>query len=439
MRKILIILYFTISSFASWSQDTDNQLAALSEKNNISTCPTSQTASVDVINEPLNEQFSTFWTGLLDTSQWPARWYCGTWSDFHGWLYLSSDFTIWLAYFIMPMIFAYFIYKKKGRIPYKNIYLLFIFFFLGCSLTHLIDAAIFWWPAYRLSAVIRFATAIISWVGVFALVKIVPNALARPSNDDLKLEVNQRVKAEEALSSKIHELEAINTELESFSYSVSHDLRAPLRTIHGFTKALTEDYEKDLDDEAKDYLQRVSNASIRMGNLIDDILDLSRISRKDFNARLVDFSQLAREVVNDQQSQTKTDTSFTIDENMTIYGDEGLLRILLENLVGNAIKYSDKKKQSAIHIGQKLAETGRPVFFIQDNGIGFDMSYSDKIFGAFQRLHGNSYEGTGIGLATVMRIINKHQGKIWVESKINSGTTFFFELQANKGLETSED
>jgi len=435
MWKILIILYLIVSSFTAWSQDTDNQLASLDAKNSITTCPTSQTASANVINEPLKEQFTTFWTGLLDTSQWPARWYCGTWSSFEGWFYLGSDLAIWGAYFMIPLVMIYFIVKKKNTIPYRSVYLLFVGFILACGLTHLIDAIIFWWPAYRLSAVVRFMTAFVSWGSVFALVKVVPEAMNLPSHKELLKEVSHRKKAEKQLEQKLIELEAMNNELEAFSYSVSHDLRAPLRTIHGFTKALTEDYEKDLNGEAKDYLDRVSNASIRMGHLIDDILDLSRISRKGFNGSLVDFSQLAREVVKDKQSQVKTNASFTIDENMTVFGDDGLLRILLENLIGNAIKYADKKKQTKIHIGRMTSDNNHNVLFVKDNGIGFDMNYADKIFGAFQRLHGDSYEGTGIGLATVMRIINRHQGKIWVESKTGQGTTFYFELHTNEDSE----
>lgn len=795
---------------------------------------------------------SEFFAGILDTDSWPARWYCGVWTPFHGWLYIVSDFMIWLAYFMIPLILGYYVYRKKADLPFKSIFILFMAFILACGLTHLIDAAIFWWPAYRLSAVVRFITAIVSMGTVFALVKVTPRVLNFKSpeelealvseltilNDRLKDEVSQREAAENNLKrlnedlerkveertqdlrasnsilkrtnelfqsaqeaakigvwemdltgdslycsdevyriidvsnitdfglekaigfihrdyqktirkaiayaavkgqsydkevklvtakrkviwvrivglpivkdgkaasvrgllmdidnvktsqqkveaskkvlsmaleageigiwnwdiktgalqwdecmhklmghskkgfrgiiqdftdhlhpedmdkvsdamgdtirkdmkydisyriitedgqtrilqsrgevsrdeqgepltmvgicmniteqkvyeqnlkeseqrfkatvdyspigvallgsdgkllrvnnalidmlgysekgllalgfnkitysedrdrdstqikrlldgvtntyqtdkrylkadgviiwvqqnvsvvrdidgspkyfitqilditerkmaeSRIHEvvrqrtaqLEATNQELEAFSYSVSHDLRSPLRSIHGFSQALMEDYAGKLDDVGKDYLNRVSSASVRMGRLIDDLLGLSRITRQEISLEAVDVTALAIQVADNLASDGYSHTKFIIKPDLKASADKGLLNVALENLFENAAKYSKKTPEPKVEFGEKIIND-RQVFYIKDNGVGFDMKYADKLFGAFQRLHGDKeFEGTGIGLATVKRIIHRHGGEIWAQSAVDKGTTFYFTL-----------
>lgn len=224
-------------------------------------------------------------------------------------------------------------------------------------------------------------------------------------------------------------LETANKELEAFSYSVSHDLRAPLRSIDGFSLALMEDYASKLEPEAHDYLQRVRAATKRMAQLIDDLLALSRVSRSDMAHTKVDLSGLARMVAAELRSaQPDRQTEFVIAEGLTADGDPRLLRIVLDNLLGNAWKFTAKHQNARIEFGAS-GENGSRQFFVRDNGAGFDMTYAHKLFGAFQRLHANEeFAGTGIGLATVQRIINRHGGRITAEGAVGQGATFRFSL-----------
>lgn len=550
-----------------------------------------------------NKTASTSLFNIFDTSLWPARWNCGVWTPEHGWLYIGSDLAIWVAYFAIPFILGFFYLRQKDEIPFRLVFLLFIGFIVACGLTHLIDAIIFWWPAYKLSAMLRFGTALISWTTVIALVKVLPEAKELKGVKYLQNEVDDRtselkttnekleerieaeiklkeinaglvdkisaqndelVKKNESLKRlhdlfesvqsaaeigiweinlnnnsvywsdavyKIHEveigtpisleqginfyhpdyrqtieqavskaindgtgwdlelilitksnneiwvrakgmpivvdgktvllrglfqditnkillekrkqainellekkvkqrtieLESINKELNAFSYSVSHDLRSPLRSISGFSQALKEDYFDKLDDGGKNYLERISNAAIRMGRLIDDLLDLSRISRKDIVNEEVDLSKLCHEIINEKNQDTNY--QFKVQENMIASGDAKLFRIMLENLIDNAIKYSSKVSNPLIEVGENELESCCHTFFVKDNGAGFNPEYADKLFGAFQRLHTvDEFEGIGIGLATVKRIISKHGGQVWAESQVNEGATFYFTL-----------
>ena len=235
---------------------------------------------------------------------------------------------------------------------------------------------------------------------------------------------------EELISERTLDLEAANRELESFSYSVSHDLRAPLRTIDGFSQILLEDYSPILDDVSKDYLLRVRSGAQRMGQLIDDLLKLSRVSSKGLNKEPVDLSQMAQEITDTlRQSNPERNAAITIAPKLSCHGDKGLIQVVMENLFSNAWKYTQyKKDQTQIEFGLQILG-GKPVFYIKDNGAGFDMNYSNKLFGAFQRLHpATDFEGSGIGLATVNRIIQRHGGKVWAEGEPDKGATFYFSL-----------
>jgi PAS domain S-box-containing protein len=235
---------------------------------------------------------------------------------------------------------------------------------------------------------------------------------------------------EELISERTLDLEAANRELESFCYSVSHDLRAPLRSIDGFSQILLEDYDQLLDDVSKDYLQRVRSGAQRMGQLIDDLLKLSRVSSGGLKKETIDLTQMAQEIADGlRQSSQERNAAITIESKLTCYGDKGLIRVVVENLFSNAWKYTQyKQEQTQIEFGQQNLD-GTPVFFIKDNGAGFDMKYSNKLFGPFQRLHtAQDFEGSGIGLATVNRIIQRHGGKVWAEGEPDKGATFYFSL-----------
>jgi len=225
------------------------------------------------------------------------------------------------------------------------------------------------------------------------------------------------------------ELDAVNKELESFSHSVSHDLRAPLRSIDGFSKALLEDYADRVDEEGKDYLHRVRAASQRMAQLIDDLLELSRVSRRKLHRERVDLSAMAKTIAMDlQETQPERQVNFIIAPSLVVDGDARLLQLVLENLVRNAWKFTGKHSNATIELGVTERE-GEKVYFIRDDGAGFDMSFVDKLFGAFQRLHtADEFPGTGVGLATVKRIIHRHGGRVWAEGEVEKGATFYFAI-----------
>jgi len=226
------------------------------------------------------------------------------------------------------------------------------------------------------------------------------------------------------------ELAALNQEIEAFSYSVSHDLRGPVRSMDGFSLALLEDYGDKLDDEARDYLQRIRAASQRMGRLIDELLGLSRVTRAELKIRSVNLSEVAREIADSlDQQRPERHVQWIIDEGITVHADKALLQIALQNLLENAWKFTAKTEHPVIHVGAREHD-GNKECFVADNGVGFDMNYADRLFGAFQRLHHESeFSGTGIGLATVQRIFRRHEGKVWVQAKPGLGATFFFSLK----------
>jgi PAS domain S-box-containing protein len=226
------------------------------------------------------------------------------------------------------------------------------------------------------------------------------------------------------------ELAAANKELEAFSYSVSHDLRAPLRSIDGFSQALLDDYAERLDDQARDFLNRVRGATQRMGMLIDDMLMLSRVTRAQMRRKTVDLGVLAADVLEElQKSEPERKVEWRIEPGLIIAGDEQLLRVLLVNLLGNAWKFTGKTANAKIEFGAAHNADGVTEFFVNDNGAGFDMRYAGKLFGAFQRLHlVSEFPGTGVGLATVQRIVHRHGGQVRAEGVPGQGATFYFTL-----------
>lgn len=244
---------------------------------------------------------------------------------------------------------------------------------------------------------------------------------------------------EKRVSERTMQLEQANRELESFSYTVSHDLRGPLRGIDGFSQALLEDYGDVLDDEGRHYLRRVRQATERMGQLIDDLMALGRITRAEMHVDSIDLSELATQVAAALESvDPSRAVRFVAEPGLRANADGALLRILLENLLSNAWKFTGKRPKAEIEFGAIRAPENT-VYFVRDNGVGFDMAYADKLFGPFQRLHRTSeFEGTGIGLVTVARIVHRHGGRIWAESEVGQGACFYFTLQADGQLGRQE-
>ncbi|MGD9536007.1 MAG: ATP-binding protein [Alphaproteobacteria bacterium] len=232
-----------------------------------------------------------------------------------------------------------------------------------------------------------------------------------------------------ALAKANTELGVVNRELEAFNYSVSHDLRAPLRAIDGFSQALLEDCADRLDDQGRRHLNRVRQAAQRMGQLIDDFLDLSRVSRRELEVSDVDLETLALDIMRELRSDApQREAEIKIASRLSARGDPHLLRIALENLLGNAWKFTAGRSPALIEFGQTRVGNAN-AFYVRDNGVGFDMAHAGKLFGAFQRLHdAREFAGTGIGLATVQRIVHKHGGRIWAEAEAGKGAAFYFTL-----------
>jgi len=383
---------------------------------------------------------------LLDTRDFPARWYCGVWSAELGWLHIISDLAVFGAYMTIPVLLLYFI-RRRRDVPFIPIFWLFGAFIAACGTTHLIEASIFWWPAYRLSGAAKLFTAGVSWLTVFALIPALPKALALPGlakvNDDLLREVAARRAAEqevkklnaeleERVAERTGQLTAANQELEGFTYTVAHDLRAPLRHLHGYASMLLENVGERFDERSAHYADRIATASLRMGELVDDLLAFSRtgqtapqVARTDFNALVADVREELEPISRGRAIEWEIATLPTLDVDPT------LLRVVWVNLLSNALKFSAPRPTARIEVGTRREGDGETVFFVRDNGVGFDMSHAEKLFGVFQRLHGREqFDGTGIGLATVRRIVERHGGRVWAVGAIDRGATIYFTLPA---------
>jgi signal transduction histidine kinase len=295
--------------------------------------------------------------------------------------------------------------------------------------------------------------------GIFHIVRVDRMVIARTrelkaSNDALEHEIAERTKQqaimhrttlqlrqredelnrhrdhlEELVEQRTHELSTVNRELEAYSYSIAHDLRAPLRAVTSFSQILLNEAADKLDSDQRDSLHRVINAGKYMAHLIDDILELSRITRKELRREAVDLSALVRDVVDElRRTEPGRNVTVTVADGIKVNGDPKLLQVALENLLGNAWKYTSRVEHPSIEFGTKM-EGEKTVYYVKDNGIGFDMRYAEKLFHAFQRLHSSQdYEGTGIGLATVQRIVQRHGGDVRASSEPGKGASFCFTL-----------
>ena len=283
-------------------------------------------------------------------------------------------------------------------------------------------------------------TAALLALGVAGVMALVVTAAGGAISKDLDRARAARQRAEAEISLLNLELESrvrertaqlvlVNQELEAFSYSVSHDLRAPLRGIDGWTLAFLEDYGQSLDDQGRTYLNQVRTETQHMGQLIDDMLSLSRVGRVEMQRETVDLSALARAIIGRlRETGPERRVEFVIQEGLTAVGDPHLLEIALFNLLDNAWKFTGKRSGAVIEFG-RIELAGQPVFLVRDNGAGFDPAYADKLFGAFQRLHkASEFPGTGIGLVTVQRILHRHGGRVWAEAAVDQGAAFYFTL-----------
>ena len=248
------------------------------------------------------------------------------------------------------------------------------------------------------------------------------------SRDELQ-NVNQE------LAKRSTELESINKELQAFAYSISHDLRAPLRHMAGYTELLQKRISSSLDEKSSHYIRMMLESSKRMGNLIDDLLAFSRIGRAETQKTVVNLAQLVKDALNEVREETEgRNIAWKIGTLPDCYGDRSMLRLVLVNLISNSVKFTRTRPQAEIEIGSANGSSDELIVFVRDNGVGFDMKYVNKLFGVFQRLHqASEFEGTGIGLATVQRIIHRHGGNVWAEGAVDSGATFYFSAPRPQG------
>ncbi len=362
-----------------------------------------------------------FFRELFDAKSWPPKWHCGYWSGFHGWLYILSDLSIATAYFLIPLIIINYLSKRKQKVKFTSIYILFATFILLCGTTHLLDAAMFWVPMYRLNALVRFITAIVSLATVYQLIKVLPEIFRQKSNIELENEIARRKQAELQLS-------GINKDLEAFVYVASHDLQEPLRKIKTFSQLLHENNFEKFDEASHEYSKKIIKSADRMQTLIKNVLTLSTIP-ENFEMSAVDVAAIIADIKEDLEIKIlERKAQITVGEIPLVRGNKVHLTQLFFNLISNSIKFS--KKDPVIEI---TAETKNSIVYIHvsDNGIGIDSGETTRIFEAFTRLNANSeYEGSGIGLTICRKIIDIHNGDIKVKSRPGEGTIFTIELQA---------
>lgn len=370
------------------------------------------------------DQVIEFFKGLFATDEWPPRWHCGIWTSFHGWLFILSDLSIWIAYFLIPLIILNYLGKKKNGIKFQGVYLLFAAFILLCGITHALDAMMFWIPMYRLNALVRFFTGVVSLLTVYYLIKILPQVFRQKSNIELEREVARRIQAEQSLAEA-------NASLTSFAYIASHDLQEPLRKIRTFGSLMQDGYSKVLDEGGNQLVEKIIKSASRMQTMTTDILNLSAYTDR-INMTMVSVTEAARIAISDLESKIhESGAKVTVENIPDVYGNLSYLSHLFLNLISNSIKFSNRKP--IINIWGE-AHDGIVTIYIEDNGIGIEKVGHEKIFYAFQKMHSkNEYEGSGLGLAICKRIVDIHNGHLSVSSVIGEGSTFIVEIPNRAG------
>ena len=369
--------------------------------------------------------------------------HCFLWTPSLLWSYVIADSVIVASYYSIPVALWYFV-KKRQDLPFSWIFVMFGVFVMACGTTHLVAIWNIWEPNYWVDAGIKVLTAAASIVTAVLLWPLIPRALAIPSqellrrtNQELQSEVIRRNQAETALrennmalEARTAQLEAVNRELEAFSYSVSHDLRAPLRHIDAFAKLLLKE-SKGLSDAERHYLDAITQSATKMGRLIDDLLALSRTGRAEIREQPVDLNVVVEAARSECLSASGRDSiAWQVSSLPTVRGDAALLRVVFTNLLSNAVKFTRGRDRPIIQIESQPGNGDEVVVVVKDNGAGFDPRFQDKLFGVFQRLHrDDEFEGTGIGLATVRRIIERHGGRVWADGNLDRGATFFVALR----------
>lgn len=376
--------------------------------------------------------------------------YCFLWNPLVLWLNVVSDGLIVISYYCIPLALVYLV-RKRNDLPFNWIFWMFGLFIMGCGTTHLMEVWTVWHASYLLAGFIKAITASVSVLTAIMLVPLIPKAIALPSPEHLR-RINQELETQNAERKRVEEelreilaerertvrelaerqeqLEKANQEMMSFTYTVSHDLRAPLRHIAGFSGMLEEKFQSELPAEGRRYVQRIQQGAQNMGTLVDDLLKYTHIGRQPLHRRPASLTSIVEDIVARFTSQGgQGSVEWRLHSLPTVQCDADLIKAVFENLISNALKFSRDRRPAVIEVGSMTAN-GETVFHVRDNGIGFSMKYLNNVFGVFHRLHRTEeFEGTGIGLATVHRIIEKHGGRIWAEAEVDKGATFYFTLE----------
>jgi len=369
------------------------------------------------------DQVSDFFTGLLSAALWPARWYCGTWTGFHGWLYILSSLAICTAYFLIPVSIFYVLVKRKKDLPFPHIFSLFSLFILSCGITHFFDAIVFWLPLYRLHALFLFITAVISGITVYYLYKVLPYALTFTSPPQLEKIVAQRTLE---LAQKNNELLKLNKEMDNFVYTTSHDLKSPINNISGLVNILKMEIPQG-NASVDDLLHRIESSSSRAIDAIHNLTGILKVHTEPYDdLENVHIQTLVDEIMEENTilvKESQVIIRYELNE-ANIFFSKTALKSILSNLIINAIKYKSPARQPEIIIRSFPAVNRKIELHVSDNGMGIDLNaYGEKIFCLFKRFH-DHIEGSGIGLYSVKKIIENKGGSITVESKVNEGSTF---------------
>lgn len=362
-----------------------------------------------------------FFSGITDTSLWPARWHCGEWSSFHGWLYILSDLAIWGAYFSIPIAMLWFIVKRKEDIPFVKVFWLFVAFILACGTTHLADAVMFWVPAYRLGALVLAATAVISWSAVVSLIRVIPEAVKLRSPAQYEEIISERTLE---LRMSNHNLVKLNNDLDNFVYAASHDLKSPLNNFQGLLALLKKSV--TLNDDSKEILDRMTYSCAQMQKTIDGISEAIKIDKSPLDdVDSVSLQTLVDEVLRENETLVRAARpaiTLDLEVNNITYSRTGL-KSTLYNLITNACKYRDEHRPLEIMIRTYKVQ-GRVYLEVKDNGLGINLKiHGKKIFGLFKRFH-DHVEGSGLGLYMIKRMLEDRGGTIDVNSEPSRGTTF---------------
>lgn len=393
-----------------------------------------------------------FFQKLFETDFMPHG-HCYYWRPEILWPHVLGDIFTAIAYFVIPFLLYRFV-KSRPDIKYPGVFLAFSLFILCCGITHLLATVSVWNPIYRAEAVAKVTTAMVSVGTVGLLFRLYNPILAIPSpaqleeaNAELRREIQQREKTEEqlkrheqeilklnaSLEEKVRErtiqLEEMNEDLENFSYSVSHDLRAPLKNMEGMASMLKELYANQLDENGKTLIEHINTNALRMDRLITNFLHFSKVGQQVIKKRHFDIQAQFQEVYTELSSAYEgTDINFQLDRLPDAYGDVGLIRQVIQNLISNALKYSSGQETVRIRVSG-TSDGNKNIYSVTDNGVGFDIKSQKKLFMMFQRLHKEEeFGGHGIGLAFSYRIIKKHGGHMWADSKPGQGAQFFFSL-----------